>query len=311
MADVVHADRIEFDVVSHCNLRCYGCGHFSPFAETWFASPDAFERDVSTLSKYLHARMVRLIGGEPLLHPDLLDFVRIARRSAIADYVEVGTNALLLARQPREFWQTVDSVQISLYPECREHVDLRLIRRLAAASGTKLVLEGRPAFIEPAVDFPTERARLVRHIFSACIVGRYCRTIRNGRLYRCAESAYIDDYLSRLGYNTSFGQTDGLLIEERDDMVGRIRALFRSPRPLGACTFCLGSVGRPIVHRQMTKEEVADPVRWRRAEDLVDTAALKATLRWIKCWPALGRMPKPLRRAVSLILQPRWLLEPE
>jgi len=64
---------ISVDIVSHCNLNCQCCDHFSPLAEKSFANIDIFEKDINRLSEISNATLdvLKLMGGEPLLHPKL------------------------------------------------------------------------------------------------------------------------------------------------------------------------------------------------------------------------------------------------
>jgi len=288
-----------FDAVSHCNLRCYGCDHFCAFAPRGFASVESLRPDLALLSRYAHVGRFKIVGGEPLLHPRLLDLVRSVRESGLAEEVRIGTNGLLLARQPDAFWRDVDSVVVTVYPASASRLDLALFRRRAERHGTDLVVIRRPLFREPVVDFPIEDARLVRRISTSCVMGRFCHTLKNGRLFRCTVASCIDYYLNRLGYATTFVETDGLRLEERGDMPARIRAYLRSDRPLGACQFCLGSVGPIVPYRQMTTEEIDRPARTRRAEDLVDRTLLRRRLCFWRLWGRLRYVPRPLARRLG------------
>jgi molybdenum cofactor biosynthesis enzyme MoaA len=62
---------VEYHLVEHCNLDCTGCGHFSPFAQEQFADPRSFEKDPAQLARLFgNIGKIRLMGGEPLLHPE-------------------------------------------------------------------------------------------------------------------------------------------------------------------------------------------------------------------------------------------------
>ena len=286
--------------MAHCNLRCYGCNHFCAYAPEWFASPEAFRRDVDLLARYVRVRWFKFLGGEPLLHPDLLEFVRIVRESGLADRVRVGTNGLLLARQPASFWREVDSVVVTVYPSTEARVDLELFRRRAREHGTQLLVNRRPRFYEPVVDFPMKDPRLVRLIFASCVMARSCTTLCDGALFRCSTAPCLDYYLHRLGYPGGIRRRDGLRIESRDDMPDRIRRYLSSRRPLEACRFCLSMVGPIVPHRQLTRQDTAHPARSRRAEDLVDRTVLRRRLMLMRFMGWLRPVPASLRRALGL-----------
>lgn len=91
----------EFNVVDHCNLNCKCCDHFSPIADKHFADIVQFEKDIARLAD-LNPEISRidLLGGEPTLHPNLPDFLRIARcYFPIAD-IKVVSNGLFVFNSP-------------------------------------------------------------------------------------------------------------------------------------------------------------------------------------------------------------------
>ena len=94
-------------LVEHCNLRCCGCDHFAPLAEQEFADLDAFENDFARLSYLVDgkAEKIGLMGGEPLLHPQVKDFLYIARRHFRKTKIRIVTNGVLLLNKKEDFWK--------------------------------------------------------------------------------------------------------------------------------------------------------------------------------------------------------------
>src|ERR1051326_2971415 len=109
-------EALVYSVVDHCNLRCAGCDHAAPHFDKRFADPEAFAADLNALRPHLHVRVLRLPGGEPLLHPALDAIVRAARNAEVADQIMLWTNGLLLHKVRRELLQSFDVVRVSLYP---------------------------------------------------------------------------------------------------------------------------------------------------------------------------------------------------
>lgn len=78
LRSTVYDFHFEFHLAEHCNLNCIGCTHFSPLAEPEFLEVEDFRNDIERLS-YLtggNARFINLLGGEPLLHPEINSFLR-------------------------------------------------------------------------------------------------------------------------------------------------------------------------------------------------------------------------------------------
>lgn len=89
-------ERITIAITAHCNLRCQGCRYgrdFMPGAQLPLKIVEQLLEDAAD------ARIpsVRLYGGEPLLHPDVVDMVKIATRLGVGCYIT--TNALTLDKK--------------------------------------------------------------------------------------------------------------------------------------------------------------------------------------------------------------------
>ena len=112
--------KFEIHLVEHCNLNCAACDNFSPIAEPEFVDVEEFRRDFERMGKLFNheCNKLYLLGGEPLLHPEINELIRIARKNFISGEIDVYTNGLLLAQQPEEFWQTMRNNNIGLYVTC-------------------------------------------------------------------------------------------------------------------------------------------------------------------------------------------------
>src|SRR4051812_29275394 len=114
---MIHSEAIEINAVRGCNLSCRACSHLSPvLPPRAVVSAESVRRDLTLLARCYHCDHVRILGGEPLLHPDLLGVVRAVRASGITDRVRVVTNGVLLPRQSVDLWDAVDEIHVSVYP---------------------------------------------------------------------------------------------------------------------------------------------------------------------------------------------------
>lgn len=89
-------EKITIAITAHCNLRCQGCKYgrdFMPGSQL----PLQTVRELLEDAAAAKVPAVRLYGGEPLLHPDVVDMVRLSNELGVGCYMT--TNALILDRK--------------------------------------------------------------------------------------------------------------------------------------------------------------------------------------------------------------------
>jgi hypothetical protein len=87
-------------ITNACNLRCPICFTYNRGDEMYFMSPDELARQLDEVVEATGGvDLVNITGGEPTLHPQLLELLAAARRAGIGR-VTVNSNGLELARRP-------------------------------------------------------------------------------------------------------------------------------------------------------------------------------------------------------------------
>ena len=72
---------LEVNVVDGCNLNCKGCSHFSPlFGLDEVYRLEDFERDMKQMSRRSDVIALRIVGGEPLMMKNLVDYLQIVKK---------------------------------------------------------------------------------------------------------------------------------------------------------------------------------------------------------------------------------------
>jgi organic radical activating enzyme len=249
---------IEFNVTEHCNLRCAGCDHASPILPRRFADLDRFRADLSALARVFHARELKLLGGEPLLHPQLPAFLAAAREIGIADGVTLVTNGVLLHRADPAIFDAIDKLWISLYPGVVVRQDLRQLRRLARARGFALRVRRMRWFRETLLNTPHRRPETVERVFARCGMAHAwsCHTIHEGYYYKCSPAPFLEARLAAAGIGVRNREQDGVRIHGNPDLRDELQRYLACERPLQACAYCLGSSGRRLPHHQLDRGEL-------------------------------------------------------
>ncbi len=141
-----HLRGFELHLVDHCNLNCRGCTHFSPLAEKNFLSKQDFEKDFCRLSDLTQGNVdyIHLLGGEPLLHPDILFFLKRARDFFNETAINLITNGILLKKQNDKFYETCRENKINIiltyYPI---NLDLNFIYKKFVSYNIKYEIYGQ------------------------------------------------------------------------------------------------------------------------------------------------------------------------
>jgi glycosyltransferase involved in cell wall biosynthesis/organic radical activating enzyme len=260
----IYARALEYSVAYHCNLKCAGCSHMSPFLEDEFPSLEGFRADIHRLQTVLHVDEIRLCGGEPLLNSQINAFIQIAKASGIADRVTVTTNGLRLHKMNEEFWRSVDGVTVTLYPDIMLKADmLKRSQEFAQHHNTKFKLYSNPHFRTTIVTQAHPKDLITDLIFKTCenVHLYHCHLLHEGNLYKCAVPPFLPAYLQRMGRNGYQPQADAFDIHaQRDrDFYTELKRFFLSNDTLESCRYCLGYLGKREAHRQLQNQLLTDP----------------------------------------------------
>lgn len=184
--------RFEFCITKHCNLNCRSCDHFCPLVEQQeFMDFDVFSCDIQRLSELFHAKaeQILILGGEPLLSPDILKYMRLTRKCFPHANIYIVTNGILLDKMEEDFWETCRNQNIGLRPTRYPiKVDYEALGRLAHNKGVDYHFFGsteisvRNMWHHP---FDLSGQQNIEDNFLLCYSGNRCITLENGRLYTC------------------------------------------------------------------------------------------------------------------------------
>lgn len=203
-----HIPLIEYHLTNHCNLNCKGCAHFAPLAKPWFAEVEDFKRDLTLLSKKVIIDELTLFGGEPLLHPKVGEFCKIAREVLPNTKIGVLTNGIDLLKKLPElknvFVENDIVVDITAYPIS---VNYKMALKLLSVFGIKYKIYND---LEPV---KTLRKHKLSHTpkendWDCLMIRAKSVQLKDGKLYLCPIQAYIDIF------NDYFGET--FVVDEKD-----------------------------------------------------------------------------------------------
>lgn len=245
----------EVALVEHCNLKCAGCDHFSPVAEPEFADIEEFTRDFERLSELFsgRAREIHLLGGEPLLHPDLANFLKTARRCFPQAVIDVTTNGLLLPRMGEIFWDICHEERIVVrptkYPE--ESIDYSAAEKLAAQYGVEYrYIDNTDQTVKTLTKYPLDLKGLQdpRRSFMLCHRANACIYLQHGRLFTCTVAPTIRHLNRHFGTRFEEAPEDSIDIYQAtsaDEILDHLA------HPIPFCRYCMpecAQEGQPWRH---------------------------------------------------------------
>lgn len=141
MCATEYCPHLEIQVAEHCNLNCASCTHFSPLAEASFISSSEFYDELKKANAVFrnYAKSLKIMGGEPLLHPRLEELLPLARQAMPDMKITLQTNGILLPHMSEAFWAACHDadvqVRITRYPVS---LDTAAIDAAAKAFGTSV-----------------------------------------------------------------------------------------------------------------------------------------------------------------------------
>ncbi|MCQ2754005.1 MAG: radical SAM protein [bacterium] len=215
--------------------------HFSPLAPKSFIDTKDFRNDVKKMSEIAgnEVKEVHILGGEPLLHPELIKLLKTARYYFPNADVMLISNGILVLKQKPEFWRTLQKYQIHLsVTEYPLDINYQQITRLTQKFGVKY------SFYAPSkensqwhlpLDLKGEQD--ADYSFANCSKNNNCTNINiyRGKLYVCPVIAYVKYFNNFFNKNLEVTEDDYLTVKNIKD-IDEIKDYISSSKPF--CKYC-------------------------------------------------------------------------
>ena len=241
--NIIYTRAIEINAVRHCNLSCRSCSHSSPIAAKQELYSEQAAADLNILSRFMKCQTVRIVGGEPLLHSNLVGLLNAVRASGISEQICIVTNGTLLHRIDNQILSLIDEIQISLYPLSNTLV-AKIRDKAKEIERVKVQVLEYASFRESISQFPTIDQALVKTIYNTCQIAHFwrCLTVDNGKIYRCPQS---------MVFSEKSNDYSSVLEIRKVSNVDTLLSFLENNQPCAACAHCLGSIGVEFQHEQL------------------------------------------------------------
>lgn len=242
----------EIHLTDHCNLNCYSCNHFSPLAEKSFLDLKEFISDFKKMSELTagHVDIISLMGGEPLLHPQINKFINTARYYFPNSNIQIVTNGLLLHNMDDNFWEHCKKNNIWL--SCTEYplnIKWDIIRTKAKQYGVNVFFLSEDGMHELQTYKPCTKdnknswyypldldgkQNIIKN-FQNCKEANSCIHLRHGKLYTCCVAPNICHFNTYFNKNIPLDTNDGINIYKAKNLREILDFL---SKPIQFCKYC-------------------------------------------------------------------------
>jgi len=253
--------QISIDISHHCNLNCQGCDHFSPLAEPRFYELEEFSRDINRLSELSGKTLgiIKLMGGEPLLNPNIIDYMKVSRECFPNTRIEIVSNGIILNNQSKEFWESCNKYSIIIvltkYPI---NTNYTLAEETAKKYNVKLEYYGDTnEVIKQSYHMPMDLDgnQDCKTSFLNCYHANNCVMLKNGKLYTCTVAPNIEHFNKYFGKDLPLTDYDGIDIYKANNIQEVLQFL---AKPIPFCRFCNVN-GRTFGHKwEISKKDISE-----------------------------------------------------
>ncbi len=231
-----------YSLSEHCNLNCAGCDHFSPIADKEFSDVEEFGRDIKRLSAIFSGkcRRIALMGGEPLLCPDINKYLIKSREYFKDSQICIVTNGLLLGKMRSDFFSSCLKNNIEIeYTKYPVKYDYDLIHKMIEKKGITIRAYGNTNDYQKDLYFiplDLDGKQNIEWNFSHCVHANNCIQLKHGRLYTCTIIPNINHFNKRFHKDLKVVQEDSIDIYDASITQKKILDFLSKPVPF--CKYC-------------------------------------------------------------------------
>ena len=219
---------VEISLADHCNLSCQMCDHFSQLSEKWFVDMKQFESDMVRMGEIFDHQIaaISLLGGEPTLHENLIDCLRIAREQFPDAELIILTNGILLLQWENSpngnLWEACQRydvhITVTVYPIKLDYV---AIEKKAAEYGVPIAMSSdihaqeETRIVKISDKHTMDLTGNVDKFYCVnCLYFNKFNVLKDGKLYMCPIAAHSNIFNEKFDQNLMLAKEDALDIYE-------------------------------------------------------------------------------------------------
>ncbi|MDR2865422.1 MAG: radical SAM protein [Spirochaetaceae bacterium] len=253
-------NRFEIYLTKHCNLNCKWCGVFSPLAERTYINSCRLNNDIQRLSVLTNKQVehIRILGGEPLLHPQAAEILGIVRTYFPQTRIELVTNGILLRKQSDLFWEKCQTnnieITISHYPI---NIQYDAVQHVAKKFNVNVHYDSQEAKFMWKMFLDLDGRQNYKKSFKECWQANRCVALQNGKLFTCTVIPNINHFNEYFKTNLRVCDDDSIDIYKAKNITKILKNL-RKPKKF--CRYCKSNMTSPNgnIPWDVSKKEVSE-----------------------------------------------------
>jgi hypothetical protein len=229
------------NILDHCNLNCISCDHFAAIAKERFVSSDKITCDIARMAELFNDTIGRIaiMGGEPLLHPQLKEILIKARMYFPNTLIQLVTNGILLLKQDVGFWTVCRENNIVIV-NTKYPIELDYDAICNMAKKYEVIFEYRnntEKKIKTMYKIPLDISGVQnpRKSFSKCFHANSCVLLMEGKIYTCTIAPNIHIFNENFNTHMELEAEDYLCINAVNSKEDILKFLC-VPKPF--CRYC-------------------------------------------------------------------------
>jgi organic radical activating enzyme len=114
-------NRLDFNIAYACNLSCKGCISLSDFPRKGVESFESLKLQCETWCNIVTPKIISIFGGEPLMHPRLIDVLLLIRKHWPDAIIRLITNGYLLKKYDPADWFKFGPFEMQISVHRKDH----------------------------------------------------------------------------------------------------------------------------------------------------------------------------------------------
>jgi len=217
MLEIPH---LEWHITHNCNLSCESCSHFTNHGHDWFVDIETLKTWYSQWNKRISPKTMGILGGEPLLHKNVIDIIYLTKEMWIQppnSRYGIVTNGILIDREkhknlPKCLIDTDCTLALSIHStktislkyDEKIRKTLSIIKEWKDEYGIEVsvsdsvndwdrMYKGFGINSQPFEDNDYEKS------WDNCCSGQDCFQLYEGNIYKCDMTAYLQLQKNKYG----------------------------------------------------------------------------------------------------------------